>query len=116
MAKFGYLFVNRGTWKGQQIISAKWIEEATKKRIDLYPMMLTGYGYQWWLYEFTMNNEIIKSYVADGWGGQRIFVFPALDMVVVFTAGNHSTPHSQVFNMMYDMVNKHVLPAIVSSQ
>jgi len=116
MAKFGYLFVNGGKWKGRQIISAKWIEEATKERIKLYPMMATGYGYQWWLYEFIMNNEIIKSYVADGWGGQRIFIFPTLDMVVVFTAGNYSTPHSQVFNMMYDMVNKHILPAIVSSK
>jgi CubicO group peptidase (beta-lactamase class C family) len=111
MAKFGYLFVNRGKWKGQQIISAKWIEEATKEHIKLYPTMLTGYGYQWWLYEFTMDNEIIKAYVAAGWGGQYIFVFPALDMIVVFTAGNYSTPHGQVFNMMYNIVNKHVLPA-----
>jgi CubicO group peptidase (beta-lactamase class C family) len=116
MAKFGYLFANGGKWKGRQIISAKWIEEATKERIKLYPMMATGYGYQWWLYQFKMNNEIVESYVADGWGGQRIFVFPSLDMVVVFTAGNYSTPHSQVFNMMYYMVNKHILPAVVSAK
>jgi CubicO group peptidase (beta-lactamase class C family) len=114
MAKLGYLFVNKGKWKGEQIISAKWIEEATSEHIKLSPTMLTGYGYQWWLYKFKMNNEIIESYSADGYGGQRIFVSPSLDMVVVFTAGNYSIPHSQVLNMMYSMVNNYVLPALLS--
>ena len=113
MAKLGYLFINRGKWNGQQIISSQWIEEATRVHINLYPMKLTGYGYQWWQYKFEINNKTIESHVADGWGGQRIFIFPSLDLVVVFTAGNYSTPHRQVFDMMYDNVNQYILPAIL---
>jgi len=110
MAKLGYLFMNKGNWNGRQIISAQWIKEATRKQIDLYPMMLTGYGYQWWIYRFGIFDK--EAYAADGWGGQRIFVFPALDLVVAFTAGNYSTPHRAVFEMMYENVSKYILPAI----
>jgi CubicO group peptidase (beta-lactamase class C family) len=116
MAKLGYLFVNNGKWEGEQIISNKWIEEATSEHIKLDPTMLTGYGYQWWIEKFMINNNIIESYVAHGWGGQRIYIFPSLDMAVVFTAGNYFIPHSQVINMTYSMVNNYVLPALLSSE
>jgi hypothetical protein len=54
--------------------------------------------------------------VADGWGRQRIIVFPTLDLIVVFTAGNYSMPHGQVYDMMYSMVNAFVLAAAISEK
>ncbi len=113
MAKFGSLFVNKGKWNGNQIISGKWIEEATTEQIKIFPVMATGYGYQWWIYNFNVNYKMIKANVADGFGGQRICVFPDLDMVVVFTAGNYSMPGMMVISMMYGMVNNYILPAIM---
>lgn len=113
MAKLGYVFANQGKWKGKRIVSEKWIREATHRHLDLYPLYLTGYGYQWWLNTFKINGENTEIPAADGWGGQRIFVFPDQDMVVVFTAGNHSLPHQKVFSMMYEMVNDYVLTALV---
>jgi len=113
MAKLGYLFANKGRWHGRQIISSAWIEEATRAHAQLYPMWTTGYGYQWWLYRFKCENVTIDAYAAVGWGGQRIIVFPTLDLIVVFTAGNYSMPHGQVFAMMYSMVNAFVLPAAI---
>lgn len=116
MAKLGYLFANKGRWHGRQIISYAWIEESTRAHARLYPMWTIGYGYQWWLYRFKRENETVDAYAAVGWGGQRIIVFPTLDLIVVFTAGNYSMPHGQVFAMMYSMVNDFVLPAAISEK
>jgi CubicO group peptidase (beta-lactamase class C family) len=35
MAKFGYLYLNGGTWKGQQIISQEWVEKSTKESVSI---------------------------------------------------------------------------------
>ena len=114
MAKLGYLFANEGRWHGRQIVPSAWIEEATRVHSRFGPMWVTGYGYQWWLYRFKNEYQTIDAYAAAGWGGQRIIVIPSLDLVVVFTAGNYSVPHGQVFAMMYSMVNAYVLPAVIS--
>lgn len=116
MAKLGYLFLNKGQWHGRQIVSSAWIEEATQAHARFGPMWVTGYGYQWWLYRFKRENEIIDAYAAVGWGGQRIIVIPTLDLIIVFTAGNYSTPHGQVFAMMYSMANAFVLPTAISEK
>jgi CubicO group peptidase (beta-lactamase class C family) len=87
MAKFGYLFLNQGVWRGERIISEEWVEESTKGHVSL---SWTGeYGYQWWLKTYRSGSTSVDSFYAAGWGGQRIIVFPSLDMVVVFTGGNY---------------------------
>ncbi|MCX7620273.1 MAG: beta-lactamase family protein [Acidimicrobiales bacterium] len=45
MARFGYLFLNKGNWNGNQVIPEAWVEEATRPSQDLN----VGYGYLWWL-------------------------------------------------------------------
>jgi CubicO group peptidase (beta-lactamase class C family) len=80
MAKFGYLYLNNGTWDDEQIVPKEWVQQsaATLRPFDI----LTGYSYQWWTY----TNDIANSYTARGYQGQFIFVVPSLDMVVVFTS------------------------------
>lgn len=112
MAKLGQLFINKGRWKRKQIISSGWVEEATRAHVKRHPTGLTGYGYQWWCYKFKRDHEIVDAYAAAGWGGQRILVFPALDMVVVFTAGNHLAPRIQASIMMHSMLSGYILPAV----
>jgi CubicO group peptidase (beta-lactamase class C family) len=73
MAKLGYLFLNRGMWEDQQVVSAEWVEAATTSEQS------RGYGYLWWL------NPGFDFYWATGTGGQNIFVLPDQDMVVVTT-------------------------------
>jgi len=81
MAKLGYLFLNGGRWNGQQIVSTHWVKEATMPRmtVDESRRPLSGYGYQWWT-----TSE--GAFVAKGRAGQRIFVVPASDMVIVTTS------------------------------
>jgi CubicO group peptidase (beta-lactamase class C family) len=45
MARFGYLFLNKGNWNGTQVVPGAWVDEATRPSQDLN----VGYGYLWWL-------------------------------------------------------------------
>jgi len=79
MAKFGYLFLNNGTWDGEQVISSSWVNESTTTVTTFSDT--TGYAYQWW----TMPD--LGVYFAAGLYGQYIFVSPEHDLVAVFTSG-----------------------------
>lgn len=105
MAKLGYLFLKGGTWKGERIVSEEWIEESTKSHIS--PSWADGYGYQWWIETYHSNSTPVDSFYAAGWGGQRITVFPSLDMVVVFTGGNYVGE-----NPIDDIITHYILPAV----
>ena len=105
MAKLGYLFLKGGTWQGERIVSEEWIAESTKSHIS--PSWADGYGYQWWIETYHSNSIPIDSFYAAGWGGQRITVFPSLDMVVVFTGGNYVGE-----NPIDDIITHYILPAV----
>jgi CubicO group peptidase (beta-lactamase class C family) len=79
MAKFGYLYLNNGTWDSTQILTQEWVAESTEPHIMLNGD--TGYGYQWWI-----ADQPRGIYDARGMGGQRIMVIPEYDMVVVFVS------------------------------
>lgn len=106
MAKLGQTYLNKGTWKGKRIVSQFWVEESVKKYIDAY--WRCGYGFQWWLENHYWKGEIIHSFSARGLGGQYIFVFPELQMVVVSTAGNYLTGAEPALTML----NQYILPAV----
>jgi len=106
MAKFGQLYLNGGTWKGIRIVSRSWVEESVKKHIDASSRM--GYGFQWWTEQHRWNGQIIGSFSARGWGGQRISVFPDLALVVVFTGGNYYTGADPALTML----EQYILPAV----
>jgi CubicO group peptidase (beta-lactamase class C family) len=89
MAKFGFVFLNDGRWKDTQIVSQSWIEQSTSSYF-IAPWQAPydgGYGFLWWIKTFQIGSETAHSYFAHGHGGQSIWVFKELDLVVVFTAG-----------------------------
>jgi len=81
LAKFGQLFLNKGVWNGQQVISQHWVETSTAQHLDLNGY---GYGYQWWQNTHSVLGQEINSYSAQGLGGQYVFIFPEQDLVVAF--------------------------------
>jgi CubicO group peptidase (beta-lactamase class C family) len=99
MAKFGYLYLNNGSWEGQEIVSNNWVVESTKNPINL--TSTTDYGYQWWIHPY------LQSYNAAGYEGQHIFIFPTKDMVITFTS---SIPQG-TYLPNYDLIEDFVLPA-----
>ena len=78
MAKFGYLFVNRGRWGNEQLLSEDWVIQSTRdQETNIYQRY--SYGYQWWI---TRVNGY-PAFLGSGFGGQIIGVIPELDLVVV---------------------------------
>jgi CubicO group peptidase (beta-lactamase class C family) len=82
MAKFGYLYLNRGWWNGRQIVPAEYVAASTQiHSAGGYPED-GAYGYHWWV----TTTGTYHTYLAAGYGGQYIWVIPALDLVAVTTA------------------------------
>ena len=76
-ARFGYLYLHGGRWRGQQLLPAGWVEEAARPR-STDPEDGQRYGLHWWV-----DNETDDTFSARGYEGQRITVCPARDLVVV---------------------------------
>ena len=83
MAKLGQLYLQGGTWAGEQVVPADWVAEATALQCDLAPGN-PDYGYQWWLQSFGGY----EAYFAQGHFGQFVFVVPELDLVAAFNSHN----------------------------
>ena len=82
MAKIGYLFLRGGQWNDRRIVSKEWIREATRAHVDRTSNN-DGYGYFWWV----KVKDYPGMFEAVGRGGQRINIWPAKDLVLVFTGG-----------------------------
>lgn len=107
LAKYGYLYLNKGKWAGKQLIPEKWVEESTKKQINT-PNGLAGrygYGYQWW------QNKL-GGFSGRGFSGQYLFVVPDENLVAVFTAGLESRD----FYRPEELMEEYILPSIKSSK
>ncbi len=81
MAKIGFLYLHNGTWEDQQVVPKEWIQEATNRLVTSSSLNY-AYGYQWWI----CRTCSIKHFSAWGWAGQRIFVVPSKNLVVIFTS------------------------------
>jgi CubicO group peptidase (beta-lactamase class C family) len=101
MAKLGYLYLRNGQWEGRQIVSAEWVENATRKHTGTDGDL--GYGYQWWTY------PSLSAYTALGREGQTIFVMPEADVIVVTTAGMDN--HDEIFRL----IEQYIVPAMQRS-
>jgi CubicO group peptidase (beta-lactamase class C family) len=83
MAKLGYLYLNDGVWEGKRIISADWVQESVRSHTKIsITAGSVDYGYYWWIY------PKLGMYEAWGGAGQRIAVFPELNIVTVITSDN----------------------------
>ncbi|MDQ2087802.1 serine hydrolase [Herbivorax sp. ANBcel31] len=101
-AKFGQLYLNKGKWNGEQVISSEWIEQSTKKYTG-GNRVYHDYGYLWWTNTFSSYS----CYIASGFGGQNIFVIPDLDMVVAINSKTNIKEHNN-----QKIIDKYIIPAV----
>jgi len=83
MLKFGTLYLNGGVANGRQVVPRGWIERSTRA-YTRSGWSDNEYGYGWWL-RSAGGRQV---YYAWGYGGQFIFVVPALELVVVTTSAS----------------------------
>ena len=97
LARFGHLFLNRGKWNGKQLISAEWIEMATRPQvrasIPLEPLSGADgrgtYGFNWWTNGIKPDGQQKwpdaprGTYTASGYNNNDMFIIPEWNMVIV---------------------------------
>jgi CubicO group peptidase (beta-lactamase class C family) len=88
-ARLGLLLAHDGNWRGQQIIPASWVVDATTVRADQPHLragtatQFAGYGYQTWIHAGDRRIFSLR-----GVRGQLIFVYPQSRLAMVVTAVN----------------------------
>jgi CubicO group peptidase (beta-lactamase class C family) len=112
LAKIGQLYLQDGVWNGTRLIPDNWTSLSSKEWIRAGG---NYYGFYWWLRPssgmpgFRMPSKEI--YFGSGYGGQKLFVVPDYDMVVVFY-GNDSwakedddrVPHFIMYNILESVI------------
>ncbi len=97
LARFGHLFLNRGKWQGKQLISAEWVDMATKAHVPAsIPLeQLSGadgrgvYGFNWWVNAVKADGKLNWpgaphcTYSASGYNNNDMFIIPKWNMVIV---------------------------------
>jgi len=94
------LYLNHGEWNGKQVVSSAWVRASTTPHAQIDEN--TNYGYLWWLRKFGGAD----AYYMSGNGGNKIAVFPDLDMAVVITSTNYGARnmHEQTDKLMNDYI------------
>ena len=105
-AKIGLLYLNKGRWGDQSIVSEQWVRESSVKHVDLTVLDSDGYGYQWWINQF-------GGYSARGLDGQYLFVMPEQNLVAVFFS---KLNQSGDFQLPLYIMEGAVLDSIVSAE
>jgi CubicO group peptidase (beta-lactamase class C family) len=107
-AKLGRLLLTDGQWNGKQVIPAGWTAQSIKPRLNGEGLFF--YGYQWWLGRSFRNGSELTWAAGVGLGGQRLYVVPSLDLVVMITAGHYRDGLQGT--VPFGIFNRVVLPAV----
>ncbi|HET8842510.1 MAG TPA: serine hydrolase, partial [Ktedonobacteraceae bacterium] len=109
LLKLGQLYLNNGIWNGTRIVSEEWVTTSTQPHVRIDEQ--TEYGYLWWLQAFPSTGKRFASYFMSGNGGNKVFVFPELQLVAVITSTNYGTRgmHEQVERILCE----YILPSVV---
>lgn len=93
-ARIGMMMLSGGRADGRQIVPADWITRCTTPAVSADE--LRRYGYQWFLLDIGFGKprgwavgRLERMWMAQGEGGQRLFIIPALQLLIAVTAGNY---------------------------
>lgn len=81
-AKFGLLYLNKGNWNGEQLFDQNWVDYVRKPTAHSEG----DYGGHFWLNSGGKFPDVPRDmYSANGYQGQRVFIIPSKDLVIVRT-------------------------------
>ena len=109
LLRIGQMVLAGGAWQGRPIVPAKWLQQSTTQSVAIDGPF--GYGWHWYL--LTPQGSGAKTISAVGWGGQRLFIMPGLDLVVAMNCGNYSKPGMEQRRVANTLLQELVLPAVM---
>jgi CubicO group peptidase (beta-lactamase class C family) len=102
-AKFGWLFLKDGKWKGEQIISKKWVKEAPRNYTKMSGRR--RYAYNWFSGSMTVNQKQFDYIASFGYGGQTLYIVPEHDLILVITCElAESGPNSFLARKVFEAI------------
>ena len=109
LAKYGFLYLNKGKWDGTEIVSSSWVKESTREQAYIGSDDYVGgldrrFGYLWSIFPDQ------KYYGYLGRGGQELFILPRENMVIVFTGSLRVGEEGTLLNL----VNDYIIPSVRS--
>ena len=107
-AKLGQILLADGQWNGKQVLPKGWAADSVKPSIN--GEGLYYYGYQWWLGRSFLRGRDLAWSAGVGYGGQRLYAVPALDLVVMINAGHYGGPLQGA--IPFGIFTRRVLPAV----
>jgi CubicO group peptidase (beta-lactamase class C family) len=113
MLKIGQLVLANGAWQGNQLVPAEWVKKSTTAVVRISDTR--SYGYQWYMGELSAAGQTQKHHWIGGigWGGQRIFVLPDLDLVVAMNCGNYAKPGQEQGRVNLTILVAAILPLVL---
>lgn len=122
LARFGHLFLNKGKWKGQELIPEDWVINATSVQVPAYlpvadtdrqSVMGSGsYGFNWWVNGglSALPDAPPGTYYASGLNHNVCFVIPEWDMVIVRMGTDGNPPEGK--HIVWNEFIKRLSPAL----
>ncbi|HYC58634.1 MAG TPA: serine hydrolase [Thermoanaerobaculia bacterium] len=106
--KLAQLYLDLGKWHGKQIVSEQWVRTSTTPHAQIDDD--NSMGYLFWLRRYKADDEKSAIWYMTGSGGNRVVIFPALDMVAVVTTTNFRIREQHQFSDT--ILRDHILSAI----
>ncbi|MGO4714862.1 serine hydrolase domain-containing protein [Bradyrhizobium sp. 2TAF24] len=110
MLKVGQLVLARGNWQGRQLVPEAWVRTVTTQTVTIDQRR--SYGYHWYMGDIAVSGQPHHWIGGIGWGGQRLFVMPDLDLVVGINCGNYDKPGSEQSRVALTVLIGAVLPLV----
>ena len=104
LLKIAELYRAGGLWREKRMVDEAWVKTSTRPHARIDDQ--TEYGYLWWLKAFKSGEKSYPAFYMSGNGGNKVAVFPELDLAVVLTSNNYNTKgmHEQTDRLLTDYI------------
>jgi CubicO group peptidase (beta-lactamase class C family) len=92
LLRIGAVLLDGGTHEGREVIPEPWLTESFRASLESWPGV--GYGHFWYhnSAEVPALGRKLPVIFASGYGGQRLYLMPELDLAVVTFSGDYGKP------------------------
>lgn len=111
LVRFGELYRKGGLHEDERILPREWVEESWRIRVRSRRDG-NGYGLGWWA-RHAGEHEVRFAW---GYGGQFLFVVPALELTVVFTSDPWSARERGHNQVLHGLLDDYLVPAAVRGE